>query len=242
MLAWVLRALTGPGAVAATAVGTAILTGTGVPGGAALLTFFIGSNILSRISPDPASRLGAKGSRRDHWQVLANGGVAAIGALLGPGPGSWIVTTSLAVAAADTWATSVGAWSGRPPRHLLTGRTVPPGTSGGITLLGTAGALAGGLIVAAAAAIVSQDQRLLLFAAPVGLVGMLVDSALGAGWQGQFYCAECGEETERRVHRCGTRSLPRGGLLWLNNDGVNALATGLGGIAGWAGWWWLGSR
>jgi len=242
LLAFGLRALTGLGALAATAIGSAILIGTGLPGGATLLTFFIGSSIVSRVSPDPASRLGAKGSRRDQWQVLANGGVAAAGALLGAGPGLWIVTASLAVAAADTWATSIGAWSPRPPRHLLSGKVVPPGTSGGITLLGTLGALAGAVMVAGMAASVSHQDWLFPLATMVGLAGMLVDSALGAGLQGRFYCAQCREDTERRVHHCGTRSIPRRGLRWLNNDGVNALATALGGMAGWAGWWWLGSR
>ncbi len=228
--------------MAATAIGGAILIGTGLPGGAALLTFFIGSSIVSRVSPDPASRLGAKGSRRDQWQVLANGGTAAVGALLGEGAGLWIVTASLAVAAADTWATSIGAWSPRPPRHLLGGKVVPPGTSGGITLLGTVGALGGAVMVAGVGTLASHQGGLLPFATMVGLAGMLADSALGAGLQGRFYCAQCREDTERRVHHCGTRSVPRGGLPWLNNDGVNALATALGGIAGWAGWWWLGSR
>lgn len=242
MIAFGFHALTGFGALAATAIGSAILIGTGLPGGAALLTFFIGSSIVSRVSPDPTSRLGAKGSRRDHWQVLANGGVAAAGALLGAGPGLWIVTASLAVAAADTWATSIGAWSSSPPRHLLSGKVVPPGTSGGITLLGTLGALAGAVMVAGVGALVSHQGWLLPVATMVGIAGMLADSALGAGLQGRFYCAQCREDTERRVHHCGTRCVPRGGLPWLNNDGVNALATALGGMAGWAGWWLLGSR
>ena len=241
LLAFGLQALTGLGALAATAVGTPILAGTGLPGGAALLTFFIGSSIVSRASPDLAGRLGAKGSRRDQWQVLANGGVAAVGALLGSSEGLWIVTSSLAVAAADTWATSIGAWSPTPPRHLFSGKQVAPGTSGGITLLGTLGALAGAVTVAGMGALVSHQGWLLPFATVVGFAGMLADSALGAGLQGRFYCAQCGKETERSVHRCGTRSVPRGGLLWLNNDGVNALATAFGGIAGWVGWWWLGS-
>jgi uncharacterized protein (TIGR00297 family) len=242
LAAFLLGSLTRQGALAAFLVGTAVLHGTGVPGTLALLTFFIGSTLVSRWSPDPAAeRLGAKGIKRDAWQVLANGGPAALAALLGPGPGVWAVTSSLAVAAADTWATSIGAWSRRPPRHLFTGRPVTPGTSGGITLLGTVGALAGSLSVAAAGAIPGAAFSLLAAAVCIGMLGMLADSAVGAAWQGRFYCDRCGQDTERRIHICGNPAAFRGGLEWLSNDGVNAIATTAGALGGLAGWWWLAS-
>jgi uncharacterized protein (TIGR00297 family) len=230
------------GVLAATVVGGLVLTGTGLPGGAALFAFFIGGSVVSRLSPDPAAtRLGTKGSRRDQWQVLANGGPAALGALLGPELGLWIVVTSLAVAAADTWATSTGAWSPTPPRHLFTRQPVPPGTSGGITIFGTVGALAGALTVASAAFLASGEGALFILASVTGLLGMLADSALGASWQGRFHCEACAEDTERRVHRCGGRSTLRGGFSWITNDVVNLIATGLGGVAGGLGWYWLRS-
>ena len=62
----------------------------------------------------------AKGERRDGLQVLANGWAAGLGALLAPANsalGLWIVTTALAAAAADTWATAAGSWSQSDPRH-----------------------------------------------------------------------------------------------------------------------------
>ena len=56
---------------------------------------------------------------------------------------------ALAAASADTWATEVGTlWGGRP-RSIISGRPVAPGMSGGITLIGTMGALVGSAIVAA---------------------------------------------------------------------------------------------
>jgi uncharacterized protein (TIGR00297 family) len=240
--AFLLGSLTRQGAAAAALVGTAVLYGTGIPGALSLLTFFIGSTLVSRWSPDPAAeRLGAKGGRRDGWQVLAKGGPAALTALLGPGPGVWAVTSSLAVAAADTWATSIGARSARPPRHLLTGRPMTPGTSGGITLLGTAGALAGSLSVAAAGVMPGEKLSLLPVAAVIGMLGMLADSAVGAAWQGRYYCDRCGQPTERRIHTCGSPAAFRGGAEWLSNDGVNAIATTAGALGGLAGWWWLAS-
>ncbi len=241
--AWRVRALTGPGALAATAVGTAILRGAGWPGGAALAAFFVSSSAISRLAPPtPSLAADAKGNRRDPWQVLANGGPAAVGALLAGHNSTlalWIVTASLAAAAADTWATSTGAWSRYPPRHLLRWRPVPAGTSGGVTLLGTLGALAGALLVALAGAGAGGGARLLPAATLVGFSAMVVDSGLGASGQGRFRCPYCGISSEQRVHRCGTPTERVGGAVWLNNDGVNAVSTGVAALAGWAAWRWL---
>jgi uncharacterized protein (TIGR00297 family) len=222
------RALTRSGALTATAIGTAILWRTGASGLAALGVFFVGSSLISRLAPDPgAARLDTKGATRDPWQVLANGGAAAVAALLsGSKPAAlWSITASLAAAAADTWATSCGAWSPTDPRHILTGERVLPGTSGGITLAGTAGAAAGAATVGIATFLVDGSVALIALALVTGMLGMLLDSAAGALLQGKFRCDRCPSDTERRVHRCGEKSRLVGGFAWLDNDGVNALAT-----------------
>jgi uncharacterized protein (TIGR00297 family) len=239
-LAWQLRTLTGPGALAAWLVGTAVLAGTGWPGGAALLAFFLSASLVSRLEPaDP--RLDTKGSRRDAAQVLANGGAAALGALVGPWapePALWITTGALAAAAADTWATSLGGLGRASPRHLITWRPVPRGTGGGVTALGSAGAALGAGLVAGAAAVVAHRPALFPTAALVGFVGMALDSALGATLQGRFHCPACDLPSEWPVHRCGTRTLRRGGLAWLDNDGVNFAATLAAAALAWAAWAW----
>lgn len=231
------RFLTAGGAAAAGVVGAAVLAGTGWAGAAGLGIFFVTSSLLSRWAP--AVSLEAKGTCRDERQVLANGGAAALGGLIGlayPAPALWIVTCSLAVAAADTWATSLGGWSRRPPRHVVTGEVVAPGTNGGISLLGNAGGFIGALLVAVAAAAVARSPLLAPIAALVGFSGMLLDSLLGAAVQGRFRCPRCDRASEWRMHRCGTATLVQGGWAWLDNDGVNALATGFGALGGWAGW------
>lgn len=230
-------ALTAGGAVAAAAVGSAILLGASWAGAAALGSFFVSSSLLSHRAPEPSRE--AKGTCRDHWQVLANGGPAAVGGLIGtvePSLGLWIVTASLAAAAGDTWATSVGGWSRRPPRHLLTGQVVAPGTNGGVTALGTAGGLIGALLVAAAGGLAGGTVLLVPVAGLVGFSGMLLDSLLGAAVQGRFRCPRCNASSEWRTHRCGTATIPQGGWEWLDNDGVNALATAFGALGGWATW------
>jgi uncharacterized protein (TIGR00297 family) len=227
-MGWLARALTRAGAAAATLVGTLILWRTGWPGMAALGAFFLGSSLISRIAPDRSvSRFDAKGSTRDSWQVLANGGAAALACIipLPPNIPLWIVTASLAAAAADTWATSTGGWSRTDPRHILTHVPVPAGTSGGVTLTGTAGALAGAATVGLGAGWAAGSLVLLPLAIGIGTMGMLLDSVIGSVWQGRFHCPQCDQPTERAHHRCGESTRLIGGIHWLTNDGVNAIAT-----------------
>jgi uncharacterized protein (TIGR00297 family) len=233
--------LTGLGAVAAWLVGTAVLVGTGWEGGGVLAAFFVSSSLLGRGAPAPAG-LDPKGERRDHRQVLANGGVAAASALVGlrhPGLGHWLLTCALAAAAADSWATAFGARSRVPPRLILSGSVVPAGTSGGVTALGSAGGAAGAMLIAATGAVTAGSVVLFPAASLVGFGGMLLDSLLGAALQGRFRCEACGERSEWPVHRCGRPTIHQGGLPWLDNDAVNLSAGVAAAAAAWAVWRWL---
>ena len=239
-VAWRARSLSTSGAIAAAAVGAAVLAGAGWWGGVALVTFFVGSSTVSRLCPDPAAASGeTKGGERDAGQVLANGGAPAAGALLGllaPGASLWIVTMGLAAAAADTWATSFGALSRTPPRSIVSGKRVPPGTSGGVTMVGSLGGILGATTLALIGRLATRDPRLATGALLIGTAGMFLDSLLGALAQARFHCPNCDVTTERPVHRCGARTVQIGGIRWLTNDGVNALATSAATFAGW--WWW----
>lgn len=223
-------ALTRAGSVAAAAVGMVILTAAGWPGGAALATFFAGATLVSTLEP-------AGSVPRSAGQVLANGGPAALAALgahllVRQELAVWMAVCSLAASAADTWATGIGATAPLPPRHILSGRPVPRGTSGGVTWRGTAGAVTGAALTGLAGAVVARDPRLVVAAMAVGTIGMLLDSALGATIQGRFQCAACGAHVERR-HHCGGPTLPAGGIAWISNTGVNLFAASAGALFGW---------
>jgi uncharacterized protein (TIGR00297 family) len=242
-IAWRAGTLSIAGGLAAWTVGLSVLYGTGWNGGAVLAAFFASSTLISRVSPSPGLRdVDPKGDRRDAWQVYANGGPAGLLALLGssdPVLRVWLVTASLAAAAADTWATSVGARSRIAPRLLWLGRSVPPGTSGGVTSMGSIGGLAGAALVAGTGALVTARPSLLLAGTLVGFLGMTVDSLLGAALQGRFWCPRCGQASEWKVHRCGARTEWKSGWAWLNNDAVNLLATALAGGIARAVWYWI---
>ncbi len=243
LAAWRGRALSAGGAAAAVLVGTAVLAGTGWRGGAVLAAFFLSSTLLGRGGPDPAARdLDARGDRRDAVQVLANGGPAAVGALVAlrhPQAGFWMLAAALAVATADTWASAWGPRFGGWPRDLFRGRRVPPGTSGAVSWAGTAAGLAGAVFLAAVAASLAGGRLFFPAGTVLGFGGMLGDSALGSLVQARFYCPRCQQPCERARHRCGAAAQPTGGWRWLSNDGVNLVATGAGALGGWLAWRWL---
>lgn len=239
LAAWRAGALTRDGGLAAIVVGTGVLLGAGWGGAAMLAAFFVPSVLVGRAAVLGGRASDPAGEVRTARQVFANGAAAGVGALLEhpfPGLGFWIVCGALAAAAADTWATSLGAFSRTDPRHLLTGRRVPRGTSGGVSIEGTLAALAGAATVAVSGSLAGGGMPLLLPGITIGFGGMLLDSLLGATLQGRFLCARCGEPAERRTHRCGTPARPVGGWRWLDNDGVNALSTTLAAL-GAAAWW-----
>jgi uncharacterized protein (TIGR00297 family) len=242
LVAWRARTLTDTGAAAAWSIGFLVLYGTGWQGGAVLAAFFVSSNLVSRLFPSPPAASDPKGDRRDHWQVYANGALAGVAGGIGTASsklGLWLVTCVLAAAAADTWATSIGSRSTLRPRLIWSGRTVPAGTSGGMTAAGTAAAAAGALFVSAIGTLAAGMPILLPAATLIGFLGMVADSTIGALLQGRFHCAACNTASEWRVHRCGGATARTSGIAWLNNDIVNFLATGSAAAAGLGTWYWL---
>jgi uncharacterized protein (TIGR00297 family) len=227
-IAYRARALTASGALAAFAVGTAIFAGGGWRAAIVLFAFFIPSTLLSRTGTTRKRRLAdeAVPDARNGWQVLANGGVAAVCAIAATRLGAPFATAfagAFAAASADTWGTEVGMLSPTAPVSVLTLRPVRAGLSGGITALGSAATLAGALCVA----LVAWGAGVAPFwsVAAGGVAGAVVDSLLGASLQARRWCASCAIECESHVHRCGAATQARGGVPWLENDGVNFLAT-----------------
>lgn len=223
--------LTPGGTIAAALVGAAIFAGGGIPGAALLALFFVsGSALTYRPGAARSELLPTERRGRTGRQVLANGGWAAAGALLlAVSDGGWaVVAGALATAQADTWATEIGTRSTRPTRLITSGRPVTPGTSGGVSPLGTGAGLLGAAAMGGLALLLGIPAGVAIAAAAGGVLGMLADSILGATLQGVYYCDRCAVQTEWAVHRCGERARPVRGLRWLGNDGVNFVATGLG--------------
>jgi len=113
---------------------------------------------------------------------------------------------SIATATADTMASEVGITS--TPRLITTLKKVPPGTDGGISLIGTAAGIFGSGIIGISAyllGIFPDPVKTLEIAVISGTIGCFVDSILGAVLERKKY---------------------------LNNEHVNLIATVCGALIG----------
>ena len=242
-----LRFLNGGGSVALFLLGTLVFGVGGWMFAVPILVFFLVSSVLSKMGKkrkDKLENVFEKGSRRDVGQVLANGGIAGLMLVF------WyfaennffyvLYIAALAAVTADTWATEIGVMARGNPRSILTFKPVAMGASGGISVLGTSGALLGSLLLAAVGWLCSphasprtfgvREAVIVLFA---GLIASLVDSLLGATVQAQFQCPTCGKMTEKRIHCSNQRTAFVRGFLWINNDVVNGLCALAGVMLVW---------
>lgn len=234
---WRARALSAGGAITAVVVGT-VAVAAGWAWGVLLILYFAASSAVSRagrqIKSARAGGIVAKDGPRDAAQVLANGGLFAMAALLAiVAPASqWFAlgAGALAASAADTWATELGTRYGAVPRSILSGKHVPAGTSGGVSAIGSGGAVAGALFVAAVALVLGWSSRVALAAAIGGIAGALTDSVLGASVQSARWCDTCARGTERERHDCGSLTRRIRGVGWMDNDVVNLLSGLAGGV------------
>jgi len=250
--------LSASGALGAFGVGAAVFGLGGPLWGALLVVFFASSSLLSEwhaADKAGAAERFAKGSRRDLGQVLANGGVAALlavaQALLPHVDVFPAFVGAMAAVTADTWATEVGLLSAVRPRLITTGRPVPPGTSGGVTVLGSSAAVAGGMAIGAAAALLvglaelgrlgvldpvlldASGLRYLLIAPVAGLASAACDSWLGATVQATYRDPDSGGDTERPRAADGSPNSLIRGWGWMTNDAVNFVASLAGAALAW---------
>lgn len=259
--------LTTSGVVGAILTGTAIFGFGGFVPGLLLVAFFISSTLLSKFRARSKAAVNdtfQKGSQRDLGQALANGGWAALMAF-----GIWYAQTNaldpravlfftyaligaLATVTADTWATEIGVLSKSMPRLITTGRVVPTGTSGGITLLGTVTALFGGMFIGGMVLVglvlvnqffpsaglgtlplldvIAANSGVIGIAAFSGLAGALFDSVLGATVQAIYFSEYDERQTERKFDSQGNPTRLVRGFPWMDNDLVNFISSVLGSL------------
>jgi uncharacterized protein (TIGR00297 family) len=238
-VAYQTRSLSRSGAAAAIIVAT-LCTAAGWSWAWLLIIFFVTSTALSRLGESRKQGtlhdVADKGNARDAWQVAANGGVFAIFAVVSLGTHSTLIYAAaagaLAASTADTWATEIGALSRAMPRSILSMKVVPPGTSGGVTLMGLLASAAGAFFISITAVLLGWPRVVICAALTGGITASVIDSLLGASFQGRRWCEQCGRGTERAVHTCGTKTIHAGGKRWLDNDMVNLVSSASGALVG----------
>jgi uncharacterized protein (TIGR00297 family) len=231
--------LTPSGAIAQFFLGWTLLGLGGWKWAVPLLVFFVSSSMFSRLARARKSSVEqryAKAGSRDALQVLANGGIAGVMVMadfLFPSP-HWYVAAlgSVGAATADTWGTEIGVLSHRSPLLLTTLKTVEPGTSGGLSLLGSSIGGLGGIIIGVSGILwVDPGARVqtILIVAFSAVLGAFLDSLLGATTQAQYQCSICLSRTERSSH-CEIPAIRVRGVRFITNDTVNLVCTASGGM------------
>lgn len=183
------KALDRSGWIAATIVGSAVLGFLGWKGYLLLMLFFLLGTLATRCGYKSKAHLGVaqeRSGRRNAWNVLANGSVAATCALFSvvtPLPQLFYLAFAgaIASAAADTLESEIGQLRGGPTFLITSFKPVPVGTDGGVSAVGTTAGALGSLIVAFTGGIVGlYPARSVLIVAVAGLTATLLESAVGA--------------------------------------------------------------
>jgi len=210
---YAMRTVTLAGALCGAVIGITIFVFTGWQGWALLLAAFAAASATSRIGLRRKKALGiaeAREGRRGAGNAIANTGIAAVAAAISAltyahDAALIAFAAALIAGASDTVASEIGKAWGRRTWLIAPVRRVKPGTSGALSVEGTAAGLLGALVLAALAVglrIIPQTAVIAVVAAAT--IGSLIESGLGA-------------------------TLERSGVL--NNDALNFINTGVAAYA-----------
>ncbi|KPB05243.1 DUF92 domain-containing protein [Bacillus sp. CHD6a] len=224
-----LKALAASGAVGTFLVGIFIALGFKGYGLLLIGLFFVTSSFWSKYNrkqKESITDIHEKGSQRDIIQVIANGGVPAlVGVLAYLFPADyWIYgfVAGIAVANSDTWASEIGSLSKKRPFSIKQMKTVDPGTSGAISLLGTFASVAGSALISVVSYFLWSEITITIafLLTAMGVMGCFIDTFLGATVQSAYKCNVCGKLVEKKEHCHQATQLVKGNT-WVNNDVVN---------------------
>jgi len=244
LAAVLLNTIDARGFLASTTVGFAVMYGGGPSWFVIVALFFSLGVVFTLYKYGYKRRLGSaqgKGGARNWPHILANGGLASIAAIwniASPGivPAAFFLG-AVSTSAADTVATELGLLShGQPVLITRPSVAVTPGTSGGVTSLGFAGAAFASLVIgimALALGILPDPYLILPVCVIGGVFGAVFDSLLGATVQRKGYCVVCLKPTEALKH-CGERTKATGGRRYIENNIVNVVSTIAGAAVAYA--------
>ncbi len=232
--AWRYHWLTGTGSLSAFLMGSLIYFLGGGRAIVPLLAFLISGTVLSWLNK--ADHTDAA-KPRTAAQVWANGGIATIIVLLFTYlKYKWplyqlenvqlVYLCTISAVNADTWSTEIGKRLGKSPISLRSGRTVPKGTSGAISLVGTLGGFGGALFIPVCVYFLWPLNSVeFILTTWVGFLACLTDSILGASIQAQYLVSNSQRlsDSPEEPHQKPTQ-----GIVFVTNDVVNFLTAASG--------------
>lgn len=190
---WAARTVSLSGVIAGIVIGTVIFAGAGAGAWLLLLIAFAVAALTSRIGYTRKLHLGIaeeRGGRRGAANAIANTGFAAGAALMAvisPYRTEALLALAAALAAgsSDTVASEIGKAFGRRTFLIIGFRPVPAGTSGALSLEGTAAGIVAAAVLAFIAVYTGVVPRpFLLVIIVAATAGSLIESALGATLEG----------------------------------------------------------
>ena len=211
-----------------------------------LVIFLVLGSLAGKIRANAKEGGDAKqGKARDHWQVLANGGIFMLLAMLAfLNESGWLESflgihtevlrfsetchllalISLSVSCSDTLSSDFGRVWGGSPRNIITGKRLIKGVSGGVTGAGFVGAFLGAVSIAifvfwTELSSLGSSVSAFWLVAVFGFIGSILDSVLGVLFQVK-YSDEMGNQVDSSDS--GRRSMAAG-YRWVTNDVVNAI-------------------
>ena len=187
-----------------------------------LVIFFLTSSGLSMVHKERSNK---KDSNRNINQVFSNGGPALFMCIVNYFQPNDLLypcfLASVAAANSDTWGTEIGKLSKSNPIDIISGKKVQHGTSGGVSLIGTAGSLFGSITIGMIGQFFIVDKTIIFLVIISGFLSSLIDSILGSTNQARFISPAGDNVTEKYEINYYLYT----GSKIINNDTVNLFCT-----------------
>lgn len=208
--------LTFSGAIAALWMAQLIFIAGGMHGFVIPIFFLICGSLVSKLNKHGKEKHG-----RNAIQVFANGlvGVACLLVFKLTAVPIFLFCSivSFCISMTDTCSSEIGVYFKQPTRDVLTFKRVLPGLSGGISFAGTLGGLVGGILFTCFSYFIWPLKVHFLFVCILfGVLGMLLDSAIGSRWQVKF-----GKDNTGLMDHFIPGTIKMKGYYWCTNDVVN---------------------
>ena len=152
-----------------------------------LLSFFLIGMLVTKYGESKKEKKKLVQQLRGSKNVMANGGIAVLIAILGGPFAIYGFVGAIAAATADTTASEIGVLSKSKPVMITTFKKTKTGINGAVSIKGTLGAIISAALIGLIALTATNDLMIIPIAIIAGVMGQFVDSYLGAVFENRGY-------------------------------------------------------